>query len=206
MQDSAPNKHQLKTLQTQNKLLEAAELVFVREGYESAQLATIAAVAGRTKGAVYAHYKSKEELFLALFESRMHQYTEQFRQKQQSCATRKERQQAFRSFFLEKLKDQSWFTLTLEYKLFALRHPESIGKLRKSFQQARPSECDPIFDGLFGPLSAQRRKLTNAGLAAIISILSALIIESHFDPENLDPESTREILNRTFQILFPMFE
>ena len=31
---------------------------------------TIAAAAGRTKGAVYAHFKNKEDLFLALFEQR----------------------------------------------------------------------------------------------------------------------------------------
>lgn len=206
MQDSNPNKHQLRTQQTQDRLLEAAEQVFVREGYENAQLATIAAAAGRTKGAVYAHYKSKEELFLALFERRMLQYCDQFRQMQLRCATRKERQQAFQRFFMEKLRDQNWFTLTLEYKLFALRHPESMDKLRQSFQQAKPSESDPVFEGLFGSLSSKKRKLVNAGLAAIVSILSALIIESHFDPENLDQESTQAILNSIFRALFPMFE
>lgn len=68
------NKHQLRTQETQTRLLDAAEEVFVRDGYEGAQLTKIANVAGRTKGAVYAHFKSKEDLFLALFEHRTRGY------------------------------------------------------------------------------------------------------------------------------------
>ena len=79
-------------------------------------------------------------------------------------------------------------------------------KLRQSFRQAKPSECDPLFEGLFGELTPGQSKVVNAGLGSIVSILSALIIESHFDPENLDRESTLAILNSTIRALFPMFE
>jgi hypothetical protein len=52
---SAPlTKHQVKTEATLRGLLDAAETIFVRDGYERAQIETIAAEAGRTKGAVYA--------------------------------------------------------------------------------------------------------------------------------------------------------
>src|SRR5580692_2979373 len=62
------NKHQAKTEATLRELLDAAEKIFVRDGYERTQIETIAAEVGRTKGAVYAHFKGKEDLFLALFE------------------------------------------------------------------------------------------------------------------------------------------
>jgi AcrR family transcriptional regulator len=64
------NKNQRRTQETQERLLEAAEEVFVRNGYEGAQLAEIASSAGRSTGALYGHFKSKEDLFLALFEYR----------------------------------------------------------------------------------------------------------------------------------------
>jgi AcrR family transcriptional regulator len=37
----------------------------VRDGYEKAQVAQIAAAAGRTKGAVYAHFRNKCANFLS---------------------------------------------------------------------------------------------------------------------------------------------
>jgi len=52
--------------QTHRLLLDAAERVFVRLGYQGATLDGIAAEAGFTKGAVYWHFKNKEALFLEL--------------------------------------------------------------------------------------------------------------------------------------------
>jgi len=51
---------------TRAALLTAARQVFTRVGYPGASLDQIAAEAGYTKGAVYAHFESKEDLFLAL--------------------------------------------------------------------------------------------------------------------------------------------
>ena len=56
--------------QTRDHLLEAAARVFGERGYHGASLDDIAAAAGFTKGAVYSNFKSKEDLFLALLESR----------------------------------------------------------------------------------------------------------------------------------------
>ena len=53
------NKHELKTRETRELLLQAAKTVFVRDGYEGAELGEIAALAGRTKGAIYAQFESK---------------------------------------------------------------------------------------------------------------------------------------------------
>src|SRR3990170_7558084 len=51
---------------THRQLLDAAERVFVRLGYQGATLDAIAAEAGFTKGAVYWHFRNKEALFLEL--------------------------------------------------------------------------------------------------------------------------------------------
>jgi AcrR family transcriptional regulator len=52
-------------------LFQAADTIFVRDGYEGAELGEIAALAGRTKGAIYAQFKSKEDIFLALVEEKI---------------------------------------------------------------------------------------------------------------------------------------
>ncbi|MEV7972778.1 helix-turn-helix domain-containing protein [Cellulomonas sp. NPDC089187] len=52
--------------QTRAELLAAAASAFAERGYEGASVGEIAAQAGYTKGAVYAHFGSKEEMLHAL--------------------------------------------------------------------------------------------------------------------------------------------
>jgi AcrR family transcriptional regulator len=49
---------------TRDLLLDAAEEVFARRGFDGASLEEIAENAGYTRGAIYKHFGSKEELFL----------------------------------------------------------------------------------------------------------------------------------------------
>jgi AcrR family transcriptional regulator len=65
-----PNKNELRTKETRELLLRAAGTIFLRDGYEGAELGEIASLAGCTKGAIYCHFKSKEDLFIALFAER----------------------------------------------------------------------------------------------------------------------------------------
>ena len=51
---------------TRRLLIDAAERVFIRQGYHRSTLDNIAADAGFTKGAVYWHFRSKEDLFIEL--------------------------------------------------------------------------------------------------------------------------------------------
>ena len=48
--------------------MQSAEKIFARDGFEAAKLEEIAADAGYTRGAFYANFDSKEDLFLALLE------------------------------------------------------------------------------------------------------------------------------------------
>jgi AcrR family transcriptional regulator len=54
--------------QTRASLLEAAARVYARRGFAGATLEEVASEAGFTKGAVYAHFGSKENLLAALLE------------------------------------------------------------------------------------------------------------------------------------------
>jgi AcrR family transcriptional regulator len=55
---------------TRAELLEAAGKVFASRGMEKATVDEIAGAAGYTKGAFYANFRSKEELFLAMLDER----------------------------------------------------------------------------------------------------------------------------------------
>src|SRR5580700_5480746 len=65
---AALSRHQERTGITRARLIQSAEKAFARDGFEAAKLEDIAKDAGYTRGAVYANFDSKEDLFLALLE------------------------------------------------------------------------------------------------------------------------------------------
>src|SRR5580765_4136644 len=119
------NKHELRTKQTRELLLRAAETIFVRDGYEGAELGEIAALAGRTKGAIYAQFKSKEDIFFALVEEQTLRRRERVRKLLAESTTVEGNLAALRRFYQEFAEDKAWALLLLEFKLFTIRHPKS---------------------------------------------------------------------------------
>jgi AcrR family transcriptional regulator len=196
-------KQQLRTQETQARLLDAAENVFVRDGFEGAQLDEIAAMAGRSKGSVYTHFKSKEDLFLALFEHRNRSYVERLANSVQKCTTRKQSLEAFREFYVGLIRDKAFPILTLEFKLYALRHPESKEQFRRALESSRATEDDRLYVQMFGELARGTRADNDLALAALAPIISGLILESNFEPEILSAKGLRRILGRLFDALFP---
>jgi len=197
------SKQQLRTRETRARLLKAAEEVFVRDGYEAAQLDEIAARADRSKGAVYTHFKSKEDLFLALFEHRTRTQIDEFVARLRRLTNRHEKMAALRDFYVGLVNDGTWPILTLEFKLFALRHPELKDRLRKAFEMAKPPEDRNGSQRMFGTLSPAQKVDNDLALVALGPIFSGLILESQFEPETLTQKGLRRILGRIFDALFP---
>jgi TetR/AcrR family acrAB operon transcriptional repressor len=56
------------SLETRCRILDAAEVVFFEQGVARTSLADLAAAAGVTRGAIYWHFKNKEDLFSAMLE------------------------------------------------------------------------------------------------------------------------------------------
>jgi AcrR family transcriptional regulator len=196
-------KQQLRTQETRARLLNAAEQVFVRDGYDAAQLDEIAARADRSKGAVYTHFKSKEDLFLALFEHRTRSYVEGLLKRLRKCTNRKQSHEAFREFFIGLGHDRTWPILTLEFKLFAIRHPESKQRLRRAFEMSKPAHDDSAYERMFGQLTRVQKADNDLALAALGPIVTGLILESYFEPRILDEQGIRRLLGQIFDALFP---
>jgi len=198
-------RQQLRTQETQARLLDAAEQVFVRDGYEGAQLDEIAATAGRSKGAVYTHFKNKEDLFLALFEHRTKAYVARLAGSVQKCANPKQSLEAFRAFYLGLIRDKAFSILTLEFKLYAFRHPKSKQRFRRVFEISKATGNSELYALMFG--ESTRGTSTEIHLAqaavALGPILSSLILESNFEPEVLSEKGLRQILGRLFDALYP---
>src|SRR6266508_5619818 len=57
------------------RILGAAERIFARRGFFHARVSEIAREAGVADGTIYLYFKSKDELLISLFESRMERVT-----------------------------------------------------------------------------------------------------------------------------------
>ncbi|WP_309053836.1 TetR family transcriptional regulator, partial [Streptomyces sp.] len=62
---------QARAIRTRRLLLESAASVFAERGYERTTIGEILTRAGVTKGALYFHFASKEELALGVLEAQM---------------------------------------------------------------------------------------------------------------------------------------
>lgn len=123
---AAHNKKQQKSEHTRGQLLRAAEKIFTRDGFEAAKLEEIAALAGYTRGAFYANFGSKEDLFVAMVEEHIQGHIENLRKVAESWNdyAPEKRLAALREQFTCTAKDRAWAIMGLELKLFSLRHPE----------------------------------------------------------------------------------
>lgn len=194
---SAPlTKHQVKTEATLRGLLDAAETIFVRDGYERAQIETIAAEAGRSKGAVYAHFQSKEEIFFALLERNAKIRSEVFRRSTQDAPFQR-RIEVIKELFVSAFEDENWPILMLEFKLFALRNKTSLRRVRQLYKLLYDDLNRIAIPEDAGYTDAQKERMSNA-LAVLRGIPSALLLEKQFNPTLNSPGVARQALEAIF--------
>jgi AcrR family transcriptional regulator len=183
---------------TRQLVLEAAYRVFVREGFERAQLDTIAQEAGRTKGAVYTHFESKEHLFLSLLERRTLETAHRVDELVAGASDPEHFIEVLRNAVTE-LRNPDWAILNLELKLYAIRHPSASERLRKAYRQVHKSDAG---DGIFELLKQRGESRISHKLSALWTIVSAIVLDMNFDPEMMTRREARLVLSEVFDGLF----
>jgi AcrR family transcriptional regulator len=203
MPSKLPNKNELRTKETRDLLLRSAETIFVRDGYERAELGEIAALAGRTKGAIYAHFENKEDLFIALFAERMTLYATRMNEMLASSTSTEQNLQIFRKFYVGTLQDKNWLLLLLEFKLLAIRHPESKERLKRVHKELLPqAHNEECFTKVFGSGGHGKAALSRSvAVTTLAPILSALAVEAQFEPALLEESALKKVAGRIFDAL-----
>lgn len=192
------NKHQLKTEATRRKLMNSARRIFARDGFEAARIEDIAAHAGYTRGAFYAQFKDKEDLFFALLEEQSTVHLDKLRVELDRCSTDDERMSLMRSFYIARLGDRQWSMLVIEFKMYALRHPKLRTKLTQAYRAIREKIK---LQALTPSLPAQLR-WDDAGHQARSTILQAvlhgLVLERAYDPAAIADDQLETMLGLIF--------
>ncbi|MDR9795655.1 TetR/AcrR family transcriptional regulator [Aeribacillus pallidus] len=112
--------------ETRQLLLESAVEIFARFGFHGASVDKIAEHAGFSKGAVYAHFRSKEELFLAILEQQMQLHVDNILQVIDGQHSLSHFIETMDEYFLSvRQKNRTWSMLNMEFLLYAMRE-ESV--------------------------------------------------------------------------------
>jgi AcrR family transcriptional regulator len=195
----AVNKHQQRTAATRRKLLAAALRVFARDGFEAARLEDIAAEAGHTRGAFYANFETKEDLFFALLEKHASERLLRLHRRLELGDGVVDRMRILRAFYLERATDRTSMLLTLEFKLFALRHPKMRARLASAHRRIRAGlKYDALAKLLPSHQPDERHELDKVLLDVI---LSGLVLEHAYDPKRISAKQTVDTLGRAFDLL-----
>ena len=131
-----------RTEATRRKLLAAAETIFARDGFEAARLEDIASLAGYTRGAFYANFRSKEDIFFALLEPGSAGGSAEVTSLLVSRKVLRNVCRALREHYAQIAQDRGLALLSLEFKLFAIRHPEAHARLRTRQRRFRACGAD----------------------------------------------------------------
>jgi AcrR family transcriptional regulator len=108
---------------TRDVLLEAAEEIFVQRGFEGASLEEIAETAGYTRGAIYKHFGTKEELFFAVNE----RFNERFLENFVGIGSAEDLDLAAiaKRWYDLQTHDVRMYALGAEFNLYLLRNPDA---------------------------------------------------------------------------------
>jgi len=190
-----------RTEATRRKLLAAAEKIFARDGFEAARIEDIAALAGYTRGAFYANFGDKEEIFFAMMEQWITQYIAEVEILLARAVNRAERLRALRDHYAQIAKNRRYSLLSLEFKLFAIRHPGAHARLRA--WQRRLRACGASI--VSRVLHEQHRTLpfpTKVAAAGLGALSNALFLEHVVDHTELTESDIRHLLGLFFDTIF----
>ncbi|MDQ2638376.1 MAG: TetR/AcrR family transcriptional regulator [Actinomycetota bacterium] len=136
---------------TRSLLLDAAENVFGEKGFTAATLDDIAFVAGYTKGAIYKHFATKEDLFLAVSDRYWRRYFDNFAEVMSAAnqvGARERDEIATRWRQLSRDRGAEHAALGHEFTLYLLRNPDARERVAAKRSEVVEALAKFIVDGI----------------------------------------------------------
>ena len=187
----------ISSLETRKRIIQTARIQFSRKGYDGATIAGIAALANLAPSAIYNHYESKSELYVAVFEDSADQIWSDV------SSARLERTlveaishliESSRSI-TDRLPDHSQFLASVPTE--ARLHPEFSPLLRR-----RTEFQDETFAAL-AAIGVRTGELERFSIEEGTELLRALIMgwffERHFRAEEITEDG--EVIIKLFKVL-----
>lgn len=172
-------------------LLEAALDVLAKRGFRDASVDEIAARAGYSKGAVYWHFSSKDDLFFALLDERIDKPWRETIEQLKNAPPDQDMAPAASRRFAEMLQNQrELLLLEQEYWAQAARQPKIRQRYAKRQQQLRQAFAKALqarLDHLGAPplTGTQAENIATAFIGLAAGLARQKLIEPDAVPDNL---------------------
>ena len=165
-----------KQAHTRTCLMNAAAKVFTKRGLQQASIDEVSEQAGFTKGAFYANFKSKEELFLAMLDER---FAERLAEVER-MATEDDLTPAVTA-------DPEWDRLFFEFSAYAARNEDFREELVTRYKALRSRVAEAIRkraerEGIEPPVPVEQISLMTFAMA------KGVALENLLEPDVVDDE------------------
>ncbi|GHH71616.1 putative TetR-family regulatory protein [Streptomyces sulfonofaciens] len=175
---------------TRAALLGAALEVFAEQGFHAATIEQICERANYSRGAFYSNFRTKEELFFALFDEHIDRSAERMAAIVEQVTADGEPSvdalaQALSRSRLEP-SERAWYLVTTEFTLHAIRTPEAARKLAEHDARARTLLARHIED-LVRRLGRELTVDAEDFARLLVAIREGGLAQSYVEPDRLPP-------------------
>jgi AcrR family transcriptional regulator len=182
------------------RLLAAAAKLFAERGYRAASVDDVATEAGFSKGAVYWHFDSKEDLLHTLIDERVRKRTEVLLARLAEAPPEVDTGHEVGDRYMQMLtEDPDLVLLAVEYWSLAVRNP----KLRKRYAERERARRKALGTAL--RVRQEHKGTPDVGLpteeaaTAFLALASGLAMERLIDPDAVPDHLYGEIVGLVYQ-------
>jgi AcrR family transcriptional regulator len=183
------SQRQRRGIVTRSELLRSARFIFARDGFEHARIEDIALRARKTRGAFYDNFKDKDDVFLAIFEEDAVRDLSELGTRLLGLPTLRERIEALAHYLAELSQDLERTLLNVEFKLYAIRHPQKRKRIATLLRDMRMRTSIPEIPRLLPQLAGKTTSAMLTECAAISGIIDGLTLNHLFDPDGLEKDA-----------------
>ncbi len=192
-------RHQERSRATRRELISAARDIFSRDGFQLTRLEDIAAAAGKSRGAFYANFKDKEDVFFAIVEQDIAADSRALHGTLNTASSPEERLDVLARYLLSLLDDKPRMLLSLEFKLYCIRRPQHHKRIADLHAEmcvrCAETNIDHLLPEFSHNLAGRKRKAALFGAA-----MEGLVLNRLFQPDALDAESMLALIKAALRI------
>ncbi len=144
-------------------------------------------MAGKTRGAFYAHFQNKEDVFFAIFEQDSVRDQLSALKRLRRATSKEARMKAFAAHLVSVITDKERMLLGLEFKMYALRSVHGQQRLADLQTDMCLRDKDKDFELLLPELYRKKGKSAERSRVALFSaLIDGMGLNSMFNPAGLD--------------------
>jgi AcrR family transcriptional regulator len=183
--------------QTRQRLMDAAQTLFMKKGFTAASVEQLAAAAGYTRGAFYSNFGSKSELLLELLKRDHGTIQHELQRMFDLEASAQDLEAHILAYYCKLYSDNKCFLLWMEAKLHATRDAKFRGKLNALLHETQQNIAHFIdaFSQRLGFAPAVPPEQLALGLMALCDGIQFFYV---FDPQHVTSDTAESVLAQFF--------